>query len=195
MKSIFIVVVLAATLPATLAQGGRDSGGRNSFRGGSSFSSDDRGPPQHDAPPSQGFPIEPGSFNQPTTLSTVAIPNTAPTEAAASASATPASGSGGSTSSSSGNVDASLIPDYGVTPGVLLNDGTPRCAGDQGKPIDCDCPPDVDVLAAATADAVDAGADFPTGRYPVIGHTSNNIPFTAGLTARQGRQRQTSLHG
>jgi hypothetical protein len=162
MKSFALVTILATSLPAVLAQGGWGNGGRGGFRGGN------RGPPQHDAPPSQGFPVQPGSFDQPSTFSTVAVPNTAPTGAAANTPAAPDSGNGGSTSSSSGGVDVSLIPPYGVTPGIALNDGTPRCAGDQGKPIDCDCPPDVNQLAAATADAVAGGMSFPTGKLSNI---------------------------
>ena len=66
--------------------------------------------------------------------------------------------------SSSGVVNPSLIPPFGVTPGILLNDGTPRCAGNNGIPIECDCPPDYNNFLNAVETAVAGGAEFPTGQ-------------------------------
>lgn len=68
-----------------------------------------------------------------------------------------------STSSSSGFTDGSLIPSFGITPGVSLNDGTPRCAGDGGRAIECDCPPNLDTFSRAVDVARSSGAPFPEG--------------------------------
>ena len=60
-------------------------------------------------------------------------------------------------------VDPSVIPPFGVTRGVTLNDGTPRCAGIDNKPIECDCPPDFNNFLTAINSAVAGGAAFPSG--------------------------------
>lgn len=69
----------------------------------------------------------------------------------------PASNGGGS-----GNVDASLIPPFGITAGVKLNDGTANCAGVNNKGIPCTCPPDLGTFTASLESNVAAGAAFPT---------------------------------
>ena len=66
-------------------------------------------------------------------------------------------------SSSSSVVEPDLIPPFGITQGILLNDGTPRCAGLDNKPIDCDCPPDFDTFLNSVDTTVASGAAFPAG--------------------------------
>ena len=108
-----------------------------------------------------------GNFGgAPSTFITV-VPVAAPTSDGSSGSTTSSGSGDSSSSSSSGAVDASLVPDFGVTAGVSLNDGTPRCAGLNGKAIDCDCPPSLDDFVNGqfgVASAVASGAQFPSGK-------------------------------
>ena len=155
MQQFALLCVLAAMLPAqlVLAQRRGQFGGGN-FRGGN-FG---------------GGPGGQFGGGAPNTFITIASSAPAATAAdsspAAPAAPAPAPSSGGSSSSSSssGGVSASLIPPFGITAGVSLNDGTPRCAGVDGKAIDCDCPPTLDKFLAGVETDVASGADFPTGR-------------------------------
>jgi hypothetical protein len=144
MKQFTLFFLLATAVPA-IAQRGRE-GPPGGFHRGGGFG--------NGAPNTLVTVVSP----VPAATPVVGTPNNSP----------PASGSGGSGSggsTSSGAIDVSLIPPYGVTPGVKLNDGTPRCAGDQGKPIDCDCPPDVNLLAGAIEAQVALGRSFPNGKF------------------------------
>ncbi|RMZ75917.1 hypothetical protein DV738_g5231, partial [Chaetothyriales sp. CBS 135597] len=60
-------------------------------------------------------------------------------------------------------LDVSLIPPYGITPNISLNDGTPRCAGVEGKAIPCDCPPDPALFVTSLTSLVNSGQEFPEG--------------------------------
>ncbi|KIW67920.1 hypothetical protein PV04_03899 [Phialophora macrospora] len=105
-----------------------------------------------------------GGGNAPSTFVTVA--SAAPAAATSAAAAPAASGNGGGAGAGtggSGAVQASLIPPYGITPGVKANDGTANCVGDNGKAIPCTCPPPVNNLVTAVQAQVAGGASFPTG--------------------------------
>ncbi|KAJ9601933.1 hypothetical protein H2200_013492 [Cladophialophora chaetospira] len=148
-----ILILAFAILPAlSVAQRGGGGGGRGGFGGGG------------------GFPH--GGGNAPNTFITVAsAAPAAATSAAAPPAATPpaaappaATGGGGAaTGGGSGAVDASLIPPYGITPGVKSSDGTANCAGDNGKNIPCTCPPPVNNLVTAIEAQVANGLAFPSG--------------------------------
>jgi hypothetical protein len=113
----FILLALAVLPALSAAQRGGGGGGR--FGGG-------------------GGNFNHGGGNAPNTFVTVA---SAAPAAATSAAAAPQGGgatggaAGGGASGGSGAVQASLIPPYGITPGVKANDGTANCVGDNGKGI------------------------------------------------------------
>ncbi|GAW09256.1 hypothetical protein LENED_011401 [Lentinula edodes] len=94
--------------------------------------------------------------------STSAVAAAAPTSAAAAAS---------STAPATGGVDASLVPEFGVTAGQSP-DGTGNCIGINNIKIPCSCPPDRDTFIADLNANVAAGhatnnpsvsLSFPTG--------------------------------
>ncbi|RMZ84798.1 hypothetical protein DV737_g912, partial [Chaetothyriales sp. CBS 132003] len=61
-------------------------------------------------------------------------------------------------------LDVGLIPPYGIQANVSLNDGTPRCAGLDGKAIPCDCPPDPSLFVSSLNQLVASGQQqFPEG--------------------------------
>ena len=163
MQQFALLCVLAAMLPAqlVLAQHRGNFGGDN-FRGGNF-----RGGPGGQVGGGPGGQFGGGTPNTFITIASAApaaaATDSSPAAPAASAPA-PASGGSSSSSSSSGGVSASLIPSFGITAGVSLNDGTPRCAGVDGKAIDCDCPPTLATFLAGVETDVASGADFPTGR-------------------------------
>ncbi|OAL24925.1 hypothetical protein AYO22_05261 [Fonsecaea multimorphosa] len=92
-----------------------------------------------------------GGGNAPSTFITKAsaAPAAASTAAPPPAAATTAASTGGTTSS--GSVDTSLIPPFGITPGVKATDGTANCVGDNN----------VDIPALETF--VASGMSFPSG--------------------------------
>lgn len=70
------------------------------------------------------------------------------------------------------DVDPSLVPDFGITPGTNP-DGNGSCEGVNGALIPCDCPPDRATFITALNGFVNAGnafgtpVSFPTGNDDV----------------------------
>ncbi|KIX91934.1 uncharacterized protein Z520_12370 [Fonsecaea multimorphosa CBS 102226] len=104
-----------------------------------------------------------GGGNAPSTFITKAsaAPAAASTAAPPPAAATTAASTGGTTSS--GSVDTSLIPPFGITPGVKATDGTANCVGDNNVDIPCNCPPDLGTFTSALETFVASGMSFPSG--------------------------------
>ncbi|RMD39816.1 hypothetical protein DV735_g5330, partial [Chaetothyriales sp. CBS 134920] len=64
-------------------------------------------------------------------------------------------------------LNVALIPPYGIEANVSLGDGTPRCAGLDGKAIPCDCPPDPALFVSSLTQLVSSGQQqFPEGNTP-----------------------------
>ncbi|KIW32050.1 uncharacterized protein PV07_03625 [Cladophialophora immunda] len=139
-----LVYVLAAAFPAlpVLAQRGHGGGG-----GSGSFN--------------HGGGNAPNTFITRTSAAPPAAATAAPPPAAATSAA---AGTGGtSTGGNSGSVDTSLIPPFGITPGVKATDGTANCVGDNGVDIPCNCPPDLNTFTSALETSVASGMAFPSG--------------------------------
>ncbi|EXJ68166.1 uncharacterized protein A1O5_08781 [Cladophialophora psammophila CBS 110553] len=130
------VYVLAATFSAlpVLAQRGRGGGGGGFDHGGG---------------------------NTPSTFITRV--SAAPPPAAATTAASTGNTGSTSTGGNTGSVDASLIPPFGITPGIKATDGTANCVGDNGVDIPCNCPPDLNTFVSAVETSVAGGAAFPAG--------------------------------
>ncbi|ETI24009.1 hypothetical protein G647_03378 [Cladophialophora carrionii CBS 160.54] len=119
MRSFFLLAFAILPVLSVAQRGGGGRGG--GFNNGGGFNRGDGG-------------------NAPNTFITVA--SAAPAAATSAAAAPPAGGSGGgggggggAATGGSGAVQASLIPPYGITPGVKANDGTANCVGESGKAI------------------------------------------------------------
>ncbi|KAH0844813.1 hypothetical protein FOPE_09921 [Fonsecaea pedrosoi] len=145
-----LVYLFAAAFPAipVLAQRGRGGGGGGGGDNGGFFNHGGDG-------------NTPSTFVTRTSAAPPAGGTAAPPPPAA---ATTAAGNGGASGGgNSGSVNTSLIPPFGITPGVKATDGTANCVGDNGVNIPCNCPPDLNTFASAVEDSVAAGMAFPSG--------------------------------
>ncbi|OAP60690.1 hypothetical protein AYL99_05692 [Fonsecaea erecta] len=104
-----------------------------------------------------------GGGNAPSTFVTKTSAAPPPPAAATTAATTGAASTGGNSGGNSGSVDTSLIPPFGITPGVKATDGTANCVGDNKVDIPCNCPPDLGTFTSALETSVAAGMAFPSG--------------------------------
>ncbi|KAJ7644462.1 hypothetical protein FB45DRAFT_975944 [Roridomyces roridus] len=92
------------------------------------------------------------------------------------------------------SVDASLVPDFGVTPGVKDPAGSASCVGINGKLIPCTCPPSRDTFIASLSANVANGHDvnnpavsraLPHRRFPIAAPFPTDSSIASQITRMQ----------